>query len=685
MINRSLDLETPRFTASIPSPPPVCAQWADVGGVAHLAATADIANDVRPSLQDPNVRLWGVHIAYDMGVLAKWVPGFAPLIKAKYEADQICDNGALEKVAWIGRYSSVQRYSLESMCDYYRVPHADKKGEERTDYGRFLGKPLTEYPVKHLHYMALDAIGGAKLTERQLERHVETNRVRLADVADLSRGLFWLARVADNGLRTDPAYIADLAEATTQELARLRDIAQAPFALNEQEEQAIAIAESILAEPAPAKLTKDQKARIKLAADTLESLRLVKLKTSKRKSGAHLPKKNPERVKRLVWEAYQGRPPMTKPAKKRRTSTPFVPQIQTTKACLEQSGHPLLELFAKYGVWSAVENKDLPMLAGGAIHPIHTRFNLADTTRSTSSRPNVQNQRSNALQLFEADGKTVRAEFEIRKAFIPREGFCFLNADYAGLENMTLAQVCVDLGIGHHLADLLNSGISLHDVVGAEIHGVSLEEAIRLTEIGDKHWKHGSRQAAKITNFGAPVGMGAAALKLNAKIAHNVDMTLAQATRYLVAWRRANPDGAAFLRHCSSLPKDSWGHTVRVPGTTITRRGAPFSAAANTYFQGLAAKLTRAVGWQVYWATQDRRSALWGSKLVNFIHDEFMLETPIGLQHDAGLELARLMVDHGKPFVPYMKLSAEVTASSRWTKEAKTLFGLDGRLEIFQA
>lgn len=622
------------------SPPPVCAQWCTLDGEPQLAPTNRIAEVCGELITDPRVRIWGVNIGYDMRCLMAWTP-LAAAIRKAYDEGRILDNGALEKIAAIGKRSTQQRYSMAAMADAYGVPHEDKSSGVRTDYGWLLGRPLADYPAEHTQYALGDAYTGSRLTKRQVARHGVHGYL-----PDLSRRLLWLGGTSGYGVRTDKAYIDVLGQAAREQVEHLRTIAQTPFPLLEFEEE-----------------------EIEGTADpyVLDRYRLVKLKTSKRKSGNWEPITNRERVKELVSIAYDGNPPLTDKG-----------AVKTGKAILEQSGDPLLQSFAEYGVWSAVLNKDLPMLQGGAYEPIHTRYGTADTLRTTSSRPNLQNFRSNAL-------KTPQGEIEVRKAVVPREGYCFISADYSGLENCTLAQTCVSLGIGHHLADMLNTGMSLHDVVGAVIHGVTYEQALALNAAKDAAWKHGSRQAAKITNFGAPVGMGAASLKVNAKIAHNVDMTLADAKRYLAAWREANPDGAAFLRYCGRLPTSGGGYSVQIPGTPVIRRGATFCAAANTHFQGLAAALCSAVGWEIYWAQFDPASPLFGCPLVNFVHDEFIVECPIGRQTRAAAELCRIMVDVGQPFVPDLRLSAEPAAMNRWTKDAEAVYSTDGELTIYNA
>jgi DNA polymerase-1 len=82
------------------------------------------------------------------------------------------------------------------------------------------------------------------------------------------------------------------------------------------------------------------------------------------------------------------------------------------------------------------------MLRMGVEFPIHTRFDIVETGRTSSSGPNVQN---------------IRRLPGIRECFVPRDGWWFMQADYPGLELKTLAQVCIWLLGQSRLAEVLNA------------------------------------------------------------------------------------------------------------------------------------------------------------------------------------------------------------------------------------
>jgi DNA polymerase-1 len=71
---------------------------------------------------------------------------------------------------------------------------------------------------------------------------------------------------------------------------------------------------------------------------------------------------------------------------------------KTGEVCLDSdacnsSGDPLLEAYTEFSSMSKVLSNDVEMLRKGIVHPVHTHFDMAETGRTTSSKPNVQNPR----------------------------------------------------------------------------------------------------------------------------------------------------------------------------------------------------------------------------------------------------------------------------------------------------
>jgi DNA polymerase I-like protein with 3'-5' exonuclease and polymerase domains len=73
-------------------------------------------------------------------------------------------------------------------------------------------------------------------------------------------------------------------------------------------------------------------------------------------------------------------------------------------------------------------------------------------------------------------------------------------------------------------------------------------------------------------------------------------------------------------------------------------------------------------------------SPLYGSRVVNFVHDEFVLECPEERAAEAAEELGRLAALGARPFLPDVKMEVEPLLCRRWNKRAKQKRGADGRL-----
>jgi len=228
------------------------------------------------------------------------------------------------------------------------------------------------------------------------------------------------------------------------------------------------------------------------------------------------------------------------------------------------------------------------------------------------------------------------------------------------------------------MAGKLNRGEDLHLHVASEILGIDYAQALERKHAGDKVVKN-ARQVAKIVNFGRPGGMAARTLTIYARQSYGVTLTEAQAKDLIQSWNRANPDGMAFLEYVHTLQRGE-RFEVTIPGTRILRRGCTYCAACNTHFQGLGAALEGAVGYEIARAIEVKGLP---AKLVNFVHDEFILEClPVDVTQVATV-VREIMRSAAKPFLPDVRIDAEPVAMVRWTKAAEPLWSPDGRLLVW--
>lgn len=341
------------------------------------------------------------------------------------------------------------------------------------------------------------------------------------------------------------------------------------------------------------------------------------------------------------------------------------PRLDET-ACLE-SGDPLLADYARFATTSKVLRTDVTLLERGTYYPIQARFQSLLETGRTSSSPNIQN---------------LPREGAMRECFVPRPGFIFAACDYAAMEIRTLAQVCVEWFGGGNLATALNAGLDPHLEVAAQIVGCSYEEAVRRKAADEPAIKR-ARDTAKVANFGFPGGLGPTRLVHFAKAVYGVAITESQARALKNRWFSAWPEMRDYFASIDALIDERTGKgKIEQLYSKRIRGGVSFCEACNSPFQGLAADAAKAAGWEIakQCYLQDA-SPLFGSRVVNFIHDEFILEVPEEGAHLAAQALAATMVSGAQPWLPdvAVKVGAPVLMR-RWSKNAQPVFNAKGEL-----
>lgn len=612
------DFETALIRPGLQSPPPVCLTLSFDGIAGEIFPTAEIREALTAIFESAlatGIYIVGHNIAYDLACAIEWNAIDWDLVREAYARGLILDTMIFERLGEIGRYSTRKGLGLGVLVLAYGLPALGGKDKDdatsvRLSYGPLWNEPLTSYTVEQVNYAVEDAIATGAVFKRQCARY--GGRVSLEDVAFQCRKAFWLHIARGNGLRTNPLKLDTLRAATEAEVERLRGLAIDLGFVREDG-------------------SKDMKA-IRLA----------------------------------IFEAYEGNPPMTDASKKHPDG-----QVATSRSVLEESGDPALEMFSEYGENITLFNPNKPekgviaALDKGTVWPIHTKWGIADTTRTTSSKPNAQNP---------------RRTWGVRECFEPRPGYVYVASDYGQIELCTLAQVLVSKLGRRGMADKINEGIDLHCDVAADIMKIEYKAALALHKAHDPI-VFKPRQCGKVVNFGRPGGMGAKTLKFHAKQGYDVDITIEESTDLIDTWERVNPDGAVYLEWINSLRRDDSGRrSIVIPGTTITRRGCTFCSAANSHFQGFAATIAAEAGWLILCSIFSGVGPLASSKLVHFVHDEFILETPIGEEHEAAQELERLMLVAARKYLTDVAVRVESTAMRFWSKEAKALHGEDGRL-----
>ncbi len=304
----------------------------------------------------------------------------------------------------------------------------------------------------------------------------------------------------------------------------------------------------------------------------------------------------------------------------------------------------------------------------------------------------------------------------------PAGALIFASADVDGLELRTLAQACLLLVGESRLAEVLNRGEDPHLHMAAAMLGISYPEAVRRhgeeadarAAARDRHKARGlsdqeasmaasnevqtpvddARQAGKVANFGFPGGLGAEKLCLFARKTYKVLLTVEGAKQLKRTWLATFPEFRKYFAAVDSMQQPG-GIALRQFFTNRIRGGAPYCAACNSFFQGLGADATGhalfLISEACYIPTECRGcsgsvsgcawcrdmpgvSPLYGTRLVNYIHDDFMIETPERRGHEVAYELVRIMIEGMAPFLPDVPATAKPKLMRYWSKDAKQVW-----------
>lgn len=274
---------------------------------------------------------------------------------------------------------------------------------------------------------------------------------------------------------------------------------------------------------------------------------------------------------------------------------------------LAEEGHVLPTLLMEYREIFKLEGTyidALPKLVHPRDHRLHTSYNqtVAATGRLSSSDPNLQNIPS-------------RRELgrEIRRGFVPRDGWRLLSADYSQIELRLLAHLSGDPAF----VSAFKAGGDIHKQTAAIIFGVPLEEVT-----GEM------RARAKTINFATIYGQGAHALSRQLRISN------AEAKAFIETYFERFAGVKAFLERCIvDAKQQGYVETLfrrrryipELKERNFNIRAFGERVAANAPIQGSAADLIKIAMIRVHAALAAERLA---SRMLLQVHDELVFELP---------------------------------------------------------
>ncbi len=276
------------------------------------------------------------------------------------------------------------------------------------------------------------------------------------------------------------------------------------------------------------------------------------------------------------------------------------------------------------------------MDAEGRIHSLFDQTATA-TGRISSSEPNLQN-------------IPVRTEMgrEIRRAFIPRDGWRLCDADYSQIELRVLAHLSGD----EAMRDAFLKGQDVHTRTASEVYEVPMEAVTAAM-----------RRSAKAVNFGLVYGISEFGLS------RNIGISRAEAHDFIARYferypgirrymdesvRRGRADGytTTLLGRRRPLPE------IKSPNGNIRAFGE--RVAMNAPVQGTAADIIKIAMIRVHGALKAKGLR---ARLILQVHDELLIECPPEEESTVVRLLKECMENAVSLSVP---LTVEVKSGESW-------------------
>ena len=234
---------------------------------------------------------------------------------------------------------------------------------------------------------------------------------------------------------------------------------------------------------------------------------------------------------------------------------------------------------------------------------IHSNFNqtITATGRISSTEPNLQN-------------IPVRTELGrlLRKVFIPKEGYVFLDADYSQIELRVLAHMSGD----EKLIQAYREAQDIHRITASQVFHIPFEEVTPL-----------QRRNAKAVNFGIVYGISSFGLS------QDLSITRKEAAQYIENYFETYPKIKGFLDGLVKQAKEQgyvstmFGRRRPVPelkSSNFMQRSFGERVAMNSPIQGTAADIIKIAMIRV---SRRLREENLKSRLILQVHDELLIET----------------------------------------------------------
>ena len=234
---------------------------------------------------------------------------------------------------------------------------------------------------------------------------------------------------------------------------------------------------------------------------------------------------------------------------------------------------------------------------------IHTSFNqtITATGRISSTEPNLQN-----IPMRMELGR------QIRKVFVPKEGYEFTDADYSQIELRVLAHMSRD----EKLIDAYRKEEDIHRITASQVFHVPFEEVTDL-----------QRRNAKAVNFGIIYGISSFGLSQDLSISKK------EAAAYMEQYFETYPkikdfiDGLVEEARKTGYAVTLFGRRRPIPelsSNNFMQRSFGERIAMNSPIQGTAADIIKIAMINVWKSLKEEGLS---SRLLLQVHDELLIET----------------------------------------------------------
>ena len=321
--------------------------------------------------------------------------------------------------------------------------------------------------------------------------------------------------------------------------------------------------------------------------------------------------------------------------------------IRTDRQTMTSLGYEGLNAAEEAGPWRTILQTFVPAFRKAKDGIIHCNYQpLVSTGRVSCWGPNLTN---------------IPREGGVRECIRPRPGHVLVACDYDSAELRTLGQVLLDRFGKSKLAEAYQRDPKFDP---------HMAFAMQLTDSRDPKVLKAFRQRAKAANFGFPGGLGVKSF-LGYALGYGVRLHWAEAEALRSGWFDQWPEMDGYFKENAREARKPNPTVVHARSKRV-RGDCMFTQLCNTPFQGMTADAALHSLWEVTkLCYDDPRSALYGSRVVIFVHDELVLEVPEDAVDDVVRELPGVMSRATRRFVPDVPMTCQATAQMRWSKDAE--------------